>query len=239
MLDPIEVTLSREEILRRLPLATPAFAARPAGALVAGLLERIDAERLIAPRAAFRCIGVRRGGQLGIDLEDGSAFEFARPAPQWSRAESAVVAVWSLGPGVSRAIAAAFERRKGLQALLLDEIASLLVFRLGEVLFERLRQRFAAQGLGMGRPFAPGDGVLALAAQARVLALAGAGRIDVGLGQGGVMSPLKTASAVVAVGRRVRRPRHAAACADCASRARCRLRADRSSGTGHDDRRGG
>ncbi|CAG0944754.1 hypothetical protein GPROT2_02830 [Gammaproteobacteria bacterium] len=222
-----DLHLSCDEVLRRLALDGPAFRARPARAMVAELLERIRCERLIRPRASYRCIGLQGGEGDGMRrlLEPG------RRLPQRARAEFVLAAAWSLGPGVSAAVAQAFGQRRGLQALVLDELASLFVFRLGEQLFARLREDLATQGLAVGRPEAPGDGVVALTAQAPLLQLAGAGRIGITLAGSGVMSPLKTATALAPVGRQVRPPRQDRPGCACASGARCRFSRARSAGT--------
>ncbi len=220
-----DLELSSEDVLGRLMLGGRAFRARPAAVMVAGLLARLREEQLLRPQASYRCVALRHGSQAGFDPEAAGLFEPGRRLSQRSRAGFIVAAVWSLGPDVSRAIADGFRQRRALQALVLDEIASLLVFRLGEQLFARLRQQLAVQGLGVGRPQRPGDGVVTLGAQAALLQLAGAGEVGVTLAGGGVLSPLKTGTALAAVGQRVRQPRQEAACAACASRAGCRLRA--------------
>lgn len=230
----LDIDISCDEILQRLSPTGPAFSARPAAAMVARILEVIRRDRLITPQASFGCIDVRRGARRRIDLQDGSTLALERPIAQMSHAESILAAAWSLGPGVSHAVSEAFRRRTGLQALMLDEVASLFLFRLGERLLERLRQRFAARGLCIGAPLAPGDGALALTAQGLVLKLADARQIGIGLGQSGVMSPLKTATAVAAVGRRIRAPQRDWSCTGCASIAACRLRTDQVTRTGHD-----
>ncbi|MCC7257882.1 MAG: hypothetical protein IT486_05885 [Gammaproteobacteria bacterium] len=229
-----DLEISPADVLRRLRLTGRAFTARPAETMVTALLGELQRERLVEPRASYGCTAVRSADARRLDLDDGSTLVLQRPVAQAARAQQVLAAAWSLGPGIAQAVAQRFRDRRGLQALVLDEIASLLVMRLGERLFAELRHEFAARGLGIGRALAPGDGALALGAQAAVLQLAGADRIGVGLAAGGVMSPLKTATALALVGPRIRRPRRDRSCRDCRSRAGCRLRSDHEAGAVHD-----
>lgn len=231
-----DLDLCSDEVIARLAPGGPAFRARPARRLVDELLARIGEERLVRAQASYRCIALRSAAGRGIDLDAQQMFEPGCRLSQRSRAGFLLVAAWSLGPAVSLAVTEAFRERRAMQALLLDEIASLLVFRLGEQLFARIRQRLAARGLGVGRPQAPGDGQVALAAQARLLRLAGAARIGVSLGDSGTLAPLKTATALAPVGQDIRQPRQDWSCAGCASRNSCRLRWRGWRGTGHGSR---
>lgn len=231
-----DLDLCSDEVIARLAPSGPAFRARPARMLVDELLARIGEERLVKAQASYRCIALRSAAGRGIDLDVQQMFEPGCRLSQRSRAGFLLVAAWSLGPAVSLAVTEAFRERRAMQALLLDEIASLLVFRLGEQLFARIRQRLAARGLGVGRPQAPGDGQVALAAQARLLRLAGAARIGVSLGDSGTLAPLKTATALAPVGQDIRQPRQDWSCAGCASRNSCRLRWRGWRGTGHGSR---
>lgn len=232
-----DLDLCSDEVIARLAAGGPAFRARPARMLVDDLLARIREGRLVRPQASYRCIALRPAAGRGIDLEAQQLFEPGCRLVQRSRAGFLLVAAWSLGPAVSLAVTEAFRERRALQGLLLDEIASLLVFRLGEQLLSRVRQRLATEGLGVGRPQAPGDGQVALAAQATLLRLSGAARIGVSLGGSGVLAPLKTATALAPVGQHIRQPRQDWSCAGCASRSSCRLRWRGQRGTTHGSRR--
>ena len=171
-----DLELSSEDVLGRLMLGGRAFRARPAAVMVAGLLARLREEQLLRPQASYSCVALRHGTQAGFDPEAAGLFEPGRRLSQRSRAGFIVAAVWSLGPDVSRAIADGFRQRRALQALVLDEIASLLVFRLGEQLFARLRQQLAVQGLCVGRPQRPGDGVVTLGGIVALFGEMGAGK---------------------------------------------------------------
>ena len=221
---PWNLALTQDEVLERLPLSSPAFTARPAGDLVAGILRSIESDGLIEPAASYEFHDLNGIHGQCLELGDGTALAADAPLTELDGADSILFAVWSLGPRISGAVSDAFAGGNYLRGLVLDEIASLLLFRLGERLFDQLEHEMAGETVNIGKAVAPGDGVLGLSTQGTVLFLAGAGLIDVECGAAGSMTPFKSASALAPVGSSVRRPRHRWSCEDCRTRQTCRLR---------------
>lgn len=220
----LDVALGKDEILERLPLTTPAFSARPAPALVEDLLNRIEQERLITPRASydFHEIGSVDGHCIELD-DDSLQINGALPG-EVDQAENLVFAAWTLGSDISSAASQTFAQRQYLAGLLLHEIASLLLFRLGEILFEKIALHAAGREQNVGRVMAPGDGILDLSAQGTVLARSRAGRVGIAGGVGGPLIPLKSATAVAAAGRSITMAGSRWSCQQCRVRDHCRLR---------------
>jgi hypothetical protein len=235
VISSMDVALARDEVLARLPLSSPAFSTRAAPALVTGLLDSIAQDRLVTSRACYEFVRIDRVAGRRIELDGDCVLIAETPLTGIDGADSLLLAAWTLGPRISTAVSEAFAQRQYLAGFLLHEIASLLLFRLGETLFDQLSGKIAARGANIGMAIAPGDGCLGLSAQKTVLSLAGAGRINIDGGVDSPMSPLKSATAIAPVGRAVKRPRYRWDCEQCRVRDTCRLRHGRT--TDHDHER--
>ncbi len=128
--------------------------------------------------------------------------------------------VCTVGPRLPARVTALFGERRASLAVALDELGSEMLFALGRRIQDRMLSECYRKRLSMGAELAAGDPGLGLDAQAAVLRLAGAESIGVGLHRGGLLTPLKSASVVFAVGRNL--PESSwSRCESCPSRTKC------------------
>jgi len=224
VISSMNVALSTDEVLERLPLSSPAFSTRPAPAVISDILNTIEKDRLVEPRASFGFHDVDRVDGTQLKLKCGAILTFEKAQAGIDDADRVVAAAWSLGSRASTAISNAFSQRQFLSGFLLHEIASLLLFRLGENLFDLVSEKTSLKEMNIGRIMAPGDSELALPQQAGVLTLAQGERIGIELSGSGALMPAMSATAVAMMGCRIRRPKHRWSCNECRVRATCRLR---------------
>lgn len=220
----MKVALTTDEVLERLPLSSPAFSTRPAPAVISDVLKTIEKDRLVEPKASYGFHDIDRLDGPQLHLNGGAILTFEKAPAGFDDAERMVFAAWSLGSCASTAISNAFSQRQFLSGLLLHEIASLLLFRLGENLFDLISEKTSLKEMNIGRIMAPGDGELALPEQAGVLTLAQGERIGIGLSGSGALTPAMSVTAVAMMGCRIRRPKHRWSCNECRVRETCRLR---------------
>jgi len=216
--------LTSDEVLERLPLNSRAFSARYARGLVDDILGSIEAGGLVEPHASYRLHDIDFVSSRSIGLKSGLVLNAEGIPVDMAGAQMLVCAVWSIGSKISGAVSGAFTSGDYLRGFVMDEIATLILFRLGENLFEQLAGRFAVGEMQIGRALAPGDGYLGLAEQQTILQLAGGGSIGVGCARSGFLSPLKSASALAPLGCTVAVPCHRWSCTACDSGESCRLR---------------
>lgn len=229
---PLEVALSRDEVLERLQLSSPAFSARSAPAAVTDILETIEEDHLLIPQASYAFHAIGRTDRQRMEFSDGTVLSFEEPSTDHDAADSMLSAAWTLGPRVSTAVSDAFAKKRYLDGFLLHEIASLFLFKLGENLFEQLSEETAARGKNIGRAICPGDEELDISVQETVSALAQAGRIGIELGSAGALAPTMSATAVAFVGNQIQAPQHRWSCDTCRARKNCRLRHRQKAGAG-------
>jgi len=230
----MDLALRKDEILDRLPLSSAAFSSRPAPALVAELLDQIEQHQLLTPKASYEFHRIMRVDRYTVVLETDTLKIPRTHLSEIKAADSLIFASWTLGKRISTAVSKKFEQRQYLAGFLLHEIVSLLLFRLGENLFDLLSGQSARQKENIGSAIAPGDGVLKLSAQGTVLALSGASRISIDGGIDGPMSPLKSATAIAPVGSAVKLTGSRWSCEQCQVRDSCRLRSKPAVNRGHE-----
>ncbi|MEJ2403339.1 MAG: hypothetical protein P8171_03480 [Candidatus Thiodiazotropha sp.] len=128
--------------------------------------------------------------------------------------------VYTLGEGFENRVRALFEARRAALAVVLDELGIELLYAMGRRIQDRMLSECYRKRLSMGAELHAGDPGLALDAQAAVLRLAEAEKIDVGLHRGQLITPLKSGSVVFAVGRNL--PEVAwSRCDTCPSKNKC------------------
>jgi hypothetical protein len=136
---------------------------------------------------------------------------------------SVVAGACSLGPHFEQRVASLFHAQRRLLAFELDALGTEWLFALADLLVARIRRQARRAGLRAGAELNPGDEGLALGAQRKVLALAGAGAHGITVTPGGMLSPVKSLTFVIALGRAL--PESSAArCDRCGARDRCRIR---------------
>jgi hypothetical protein len=142
--------------------------------------------------------------------------------PQSGELTALGVGVCTLGPQVEARTTSLFAQRKGSLALALDWVASEMLFALGRRMQDRMLADTLKQGLSMAGELRAGDPGLDISEQAAVLRLAQADRIGVALFKGHLMTPLKSTSTVLGIGKNLPAVSWSR-CDDCRSKPKCRL----------------
>jgi hypothetical protein len=137
--------------------------------------------------------------------------------------EALASGVCTIGPALEDRCSALFQERRPSLALTIDELGTLALFRLKDHVLAAIRKEAGRAGLVAGTEVSPGDPGLALEWQASVLALAQAEDTGVSIAGRATLSPSKSVTFVVALGRNLRRPT-GSRCDHCPARNRCRLR---------------
>lgn len=188
------------ERLARLAEARVAVGLRPAlRRPLAAAMDRLRRENLIRPAAC---------------CAETDAFPLAG-------AESVCVGVATVGQAISAASRRCFDAGDALGGVLLDQLGTAAVGVLAERLEVLVRAAARAQGRRAGSALHPGDRLMPLSVQERVLDLAGAAEIGAGLGSTRAMHPLKTVSLAIPIGPNAARWLRRAECAQCPSRLKC------------------
>jgi len=132
-------------------------------------------------------------------------------------------ATCTLGTPLQERISELFVTRRRSLALALDTIANELLFRLADRAATAIRRDARRMNLETGLELNPGDEGIPLDQQAAVLALSGAGARGISISDAGMLTPLRSLSMLVALGRNLRRRSTAARCEACPSRVRCAM----------------
>ena len=160
----------------------------------------------------------------------GSRLDSSLVARYLGQATHLVFGVCTLGEKLQQQMRMNFDQKKQLQAVLLDEIGTLLLYKLCDHFEEIMCQQAKVMQLQASGAFNPGDEGFDISQQGRVLELAGGRDVGVTLQGGGILVPHKSITAVVGLGRRMPVNTRAERCARCHSRDRCPHRQDIAAG---------
>jgi hypothetical protein len=208
-------------LLREMTANPPAGLTPVRARLRRDALALIEAETLVHASYSYAIVAIDR--IVGETLHVGGETLIAPMLlPQSGELTALGVGVCTLGPLIEARTTSLFAQRKGSLALALDWVASEMLFALGRRMQDRMLADTLKQGLSMAGELRAGDPGLDISAQAAVLRLARADRIDVSLFKGHLMTPLKSTSTVLGVGRNLPAV-HWSRCDDCRSRPKCRL----------------
>ena len=132
-----------------------------------------------------------------------------------------VCGVCTLGQPLMQQIRSWFAEKKHLHAVLLDEIGTLLLYKIGEYFELLMCEQAKAMGLQASSALNPGDNGFDLCWQGTVLELAGGSAVGVTMQGSGTLSPHKSLTSVIGLGRDMPARSRAERCQDCGSRHRC------------------
>lgn len=210
--------------LARQALATVRATSHPAVIRRLAALEA-EMEGLLSPRASVRMVAARMEGRDclrldgGLELRGGFVNRFAG-------ASGAAVVFATLGDAYAEHTSACFAQGKAVEAALYDQVGSKAVWRLGQRILAGLRLAARRDGKHAGGPLFPGDPGLPLSAQSVLAEIGAPAAAGVAVVAGGLLSPLKSLSMVVAVGDGMRRWSRASSCRECKFFERCRKPAE-------------
>jgi len=150
----------------------------------------------------------------------GESLHAPRLLPESGELTALGCGVCTVGPRVEARVSELFREKRASLALAVDGIANEMLFALGRRIQDRMLSECYRRRLSMAGELHAGDPGLDLAAQALVLRLAEGENIGVRLHGGQLLTPLKSTSVVLGVGRNLPEVTWSR-CDDCASRAKC------------------
>jgi hypothetical protein len=193
----IETTVAAKAVMRRMGMGPSAAQEMPAlAALIArGIGEGGALAAPAAVRATFR-IACNAGGVVGFR---GTRFtvQSVRVAALLAPCSRATLIGATVGAGLTSAAARLMREKRMTEAMILDAYGSEAVEAVVDAAAALLEREAAEEGFELTRRFSPGYGDWALEAQPGVLAALGAERIGISAGQGCILVPEKSVTAVV------------------------------------------
>jgi len=221
VLTNLRLPLTVEEIAsswgsRRARLASPRMMA-----MLAELLAQIEAEGWIQPRITFQVWPIASNGPGWLEVRGGSRLYSPTLGHHLSGAVYLAAGVCTIGDAVEKRVSQGFAASDRLRAVMLDEIGTLALFRLGDQLEETLETEARRRGLQAGGMLSPGEDGFEISQQAAVVALAHGAEIGVLQTTSGMLVPRKSLAAVVGWGDHMPHWSRGERCARCGARARC------------------
>lgn len=194
-------------------------------AAIAEMMEHVQNRNLIQPGLAYRAIALENIDGDALHLAGGAKLtEAPIVADRFRKAQKLVLAVATIGPGLEREVAEFFKIKKAVNALALEEIAVAAMFELNNLIGAHMAEVAAADGLKASSPLFPGNDGFALSQQRVLYDLAGGACIGLSLSDLGMLSPVKSASMVFAIGESAPTWDRNSDCSTCKAREICRFR---------------
>jgi len=189
------------------------------------MMDHVHENGLIQPRLAYETMALEAIDGDVIHLAGGAGLtEAPIVADKFRKAEVLVMAVATLGHGLEEEVANFFERKKAVNALALEEIAVAAMFELNDLIAAHIADVAGAKGLKASSPLYPGNDGFGLSQQRVVYELAGASGIGLKISDGGMLSPVKSASMIFAIGKTAMVWDRNEDCGTCKARELCRFR---------------
>jgi hypothetical protein len=187
------------------------------------LLVKMETERWLLPAAHYE---VREVTQRGPDWLNAGAIRLASASlsRHLRQATHLVFGVCTLGHRMTRQIRGRFAERQRLQAVLLDEIGTVLLYQLSDYLDRCVCELAKSMSLQASGPLNPGDDGFDIHWQETVLEQAGGGAVGVSMTGSGTLAPHKSLTMVIGLGQHMPAWDSVARCNRCRSRSRCPYR---------------
>ena len=185
-------------------------------------IELVEAEKLTRfSKMVFQIHPLERPAAADLWVK-GEVLHAPRMLPEQGTLTGLAFGVYTLGVEFERRITLLFAERKASLAMALDGLANELLMDLSRRMQDRVLAAAKKRGLDVAGELRAGDPGLALEEQGKVLRLAGAESIHVGVTSGLLLNPLKSSSVVYGVGENLPAVTWSR-CDDCRSRPRCRF----------------
>jgi hypothetical protein len=199
-------------------------------AMLFELLAQIEAEGWIQPKISFDVWPIVSNGPGWLEMRGGSRISSPTLGHHLPGAVYLAAGACTIGDAVEKRVSQRFAASDRLWAVLLDEIGTLSLFRLGDRLEALLKTEARRRGLQAGGMLSPGEDGFEISQQAAVLTLAHGAEIGILQTASGLLMPRKSLTAVVGWGDRMPHWSRGERCARCGARARCPHRRIRTSG---------
>jgi hypothetical protein len=189
-------------------------------------IKLVQSEDLAQGSWCYNIVPLERTEEGRFRLE-GETLDAPRLLPSCGQLTALACAACTLGPRLESTVSRLFRERKAALAATLDALGNELLMALDRRVQDRMLAEASRQQLTMAGELRAGDPGLELSAQSSVLRLAGAARIGLQLHGGGLLTPLKSLTVVMGVGRDLPATGWSR-CEDCRSQDRCRFSQHRS-----------
>ncbi|HVB85559.1 MAG TPA: hypothetical protein VNK23_02700 [Candidatus Dormibacteraeota bacterium] len=189
--------------------------------LLSDLLEQIELHNWIQPRISFQVHPIVARSREQFTLRGGSRI-FSPMLEHYLPAATQVAAgVCTIGDAIENQVRADFAASDRLRAVMLDEIGTLALYRLGDQLEKTIHGEAARLGIEASGALNPGEDTFPITQQETVLELAGGAAIGISYTTTGMLRPRKTLSMILGLGKQMRKWSRGERCAVCAARVRC------------------
>lgn len=192
--------------------------------LLADILRQMETEQWLEPAISYQTWQLTGSGSGWLELCNHTCLHSPLLVHRLRRATHLATGVCTLGDRLARQVSEYFAAGEPLKAVLLDEVGSLALYQLSDRLEEIIRTEARRRGLETSGVLNPGDNGFDLRAQAQVVALAGGSDIGIRVTNAGVLSPAKSLTLVMGMGKRMPRWRRGDSCGSCEARKRCPYR---------------
>jgi len=188
------------------------------------VLSQMSEERWLAPAISYQIHPITDRATDWMELSGRIRLSSPLLMHRLRRASSVVFGVCTIGPKLSQQASAWFAERERLKAVILDDIGTTVLFKLGDHLEALISKQSSAMGLEASGPSSPGEEGFDVTAQAQVLELAGGSDIGVVVKGGGLLVPHKSMTSVIGLGEKMTRWSRGDTCAACSASERCPYR---------------
>jgi len=161
----------------------------------------IEAQRIFKPRWLYREFPVASTNGSGVRLQDGSELVIQELPERWGTIAALGLGVCTIGDALESRIETLFAAREFPLAYMLDSLGSVAVEALGEALHRQLCEDRLAQGLKVTPRESPGYARWPIEDQQKIFALLPSDTVGVQLNPYCIMTPRKSISFAVGIGR--------------------------------------
>jgi hypothetical protein len=190
-------------------------------ALVAELLNRAISEKWIQPAVSFRVWPIVEQGPGWMDLCNGSRLRARLLSHHLRGASHLALGVCTVGAALESRVSEWFALGERLRGVVLDEIGTLLLYRLSDQLETLLQKEAEILRLEASGVLNPGEDSFGISEQAAVVQSAGGENIGVSVTSTGMLIPRKSLSLVMGFGAQMRKWGRGERCDRCGARNRC------------------
>ena len=184
------------------------------------LLQEVESAGWLDMAIHYRILKVTGHGSGWLALDD-IKLDSAKVSQYLHQASYLVFGVCTLGQRLMQQIRDWFAEKKHFQAVLLDEIGTLLLYKISDYFELLICEQAQSMGLQASGSLNPGDDGFDISLQGTVLELAGGKDIGVTLQGSGTLAPHKSLTAVIGLGRDMPARSRADRCRECQSRQSC------------------
>lgn len=160
-----------------------------------------EAQQAFQPRWIYQEFQVDSADESGVHLQDGTDLLIREIPARWGPISTVGLAVCTIGDALESRIEALFAEREFPVAYMLDSLGSAAVEALGEAVHRRICEDRLAQGLKATPRESPGYARWPIEEQQKLFALLPGNTIEVRVNPYCIMTPRKSVSFAVGIGR--------------------------------------